>query len=130
MILYSKDKKISDKIGIGLHIILYIIVRIKHMKASKFLLFFNCNKNIFYSLFRISLTEFLKSFHRFNVNQQYLIDLTSSTVMRENNYVDEICADLLSAQMSELPVDHDRGECEDFSKNIFTFFTAFKNYIF
>ncbi|XP_071653199.1 uncharacterized protein [Temnothorax longispinosus] len=52
---------------------------------------------------RISLTEFLKSFHQFNENQQYLIDLTSSTVTHEI-YADEICADLLTG----LPiVDHD-----------------------
>lgn len=51
------------------------------------------------------------SFHRFNNSQQYLIDLTSFTTMQENNYVYEVCADLLS----ELPIiDHDRGRIEDF----------------
>ncbi|XP_025996636.2 uncharacterized protein LOC105205483 [Solenopsis invicta] len=51
---------------------------------------------LFCTLFRISLKEFLQSFHRFNEDQIYLTDLTFSIGINESNDVDEICADMLS----------------------------------
>lgn len=57
--------------------------------------------------FRISLKEFLQSFHRFNETQIHLTDLTFTFLINESNDVDEICADLLS----EAPIiDRDRGK--------------------
>lgn len=67
-------------------------------------------------LFRIFLTEFLKSFHQFTETQQYLIDVTFSTIMH-NNEVDDICGDLLS----ELSIEHDKGENMDFFFRFNTF---------